>query len=99
MAFFCTWLRWHWAIDEHRLMARLYLHEGLDLQGAVSFWSRTTGIPVERFTAPHRPAAKIGRRSTKHPQGILTVRYCDARMLRRMLAMVDALLGCSGLPG
>ena len=99
MAFFCTWLRRHWAIDEQRLMARLYLHEGLDLAGAVEFWSMTTGIPVDRFTAPHRAPDRAGRRSAKHAHGVLTVRYCDVRILRRMLAMVDALLGCSGLPG
>lgn len=99
MSFFCAWLRRHWPIEEQRVMARLYLHEGLDLRPAVSFWSTVTEIPVERFTAPHRPVDRAGRRSAKHAHGILTVRYCDVRLLRRMLAMVDALLGCSGLPG
>ncbi|HWE57191.1 MAG TPA: hypothetical protein VG435_16905 [Acidimicrobiales bacterium] len=31
-AFFCSWLRTFFTIDESRLSVRIYLHEGLDLQ-------------------------------------------------------------------
>src|SRR4051812_48651455 len=30
MAFFCAWLRRYFDVDESRLRARVYLHEGLD---------------------------------------------------------------------
>src|SRR6266571_4847809 len=34
MAFFCSWLRHFFAVDESRLRARVYLHEGLDRAAA-----------------------------------------------------------------
>ena len=49
IAFFCAWLRHFFAIDESRLRARVYLHEGLDLNGAEEYWSVITGIPLEQF--------------------------------------------------
>jgi len=49
VAFFCTWFRRFFAVDETRLRVRLYLHEGLDLAASVAFWSRMTGIPPGQF--------------------------------------------------
>lgn len=40
IAFFCTWLRRFFEIDESRLRVKLYLHEGLDLAAAVVHWYR-----------------------------------------------------------
>ena len=54
VAFYCTWLRRFFAIDEARLRVRLYLHEGLDLAAAVAFWSDVTGIPPSQFQKPYR---------------------------------------------
>ena len=43
--FFCAWMREIFEIDETRLHARIYLHEGLDLDAAEDYWSALTGIP------------------------------------------------------
>jgi len=37
MLLFCTWLRRFFDVDESRLRVHLYLHQGLDLDGASSF--------------------------------------------------------------
>ena len=44
IAFYCAWLRRFFQIDETRLRLRLYLHEGLDLDASITFWSELTGI-------------------------------------------------------
>ncbi len=41
---FCAWLRRFFSVDESRLRVRLYLHQGLDLETAITFWSDVTGI-------------------------------------------------------
>jgi hypothetical protein len=48
VAFFCAWLRRFFAIDESRLRVNLYLHEGLDLDAAIAFWSEMTDVPREQ---------------------------------------------------
>ena len=40
VAFFCSWLRHFFQVDESRLRVRLYLHQGLDLAAAIAFWRR-----------------------------------------------------------
>ena len=47
--FFCSWLRRFFEVDESRLRARVYLHEGLDLERAETFWSTLTGVPRRRL--------------------------------------------------
>jgi hypothetical protein len=54
---FCAWLRRFFDIDERRLRLRLYLHQGLDLGGAMQFWSSATDIPLQQFRTPYRAAA------------------------------------------
>jgi transcriptional regulator with XRE-family HTH domain len=54
LMFFCAWLRRFFTIDEARLRVRLYLHEGLDLEEATSFWAEVTGIPPTQFSKPYR---------------------------------------------
>jgi hypothetical protein len=60
---FLAWLRRFFDIDESRLRMRLYLHNDLDLDAAVEFWSELTGIPrasslshTERLPMPRSDA-------------------------------------------
>src|SRR5262249_767932 len=57
MGFFCAWLRRFFDVDERRLRARVYLHDGLDLHAAEHHWSEVTGIPRDQFRAPYRAKA------------------------------------------
>lgn len=89
---FCTWLRAFFDIEERRLRARLYLHEGLDLEAAIHHWSGVTSIPPKQFTRPYPAAPDAGRRGSKHPHGCITVRYACSRTHRQVMGLVDALL-------
>lgn len=90
---FLDWLRHFFAIDESRLRLRLYLHEGLDLDAANTFWSELTSIPITQFGKPYRAAPDPSIRRSKHPNGCPSVVYSCARTHRSIMGLVDALLG------
>jgi hypothetical protein len=92
IAFYCAWLRRFFDIDESKLRVRVYLHEGLDLDSAETFWSRITGVPREQFRKPYRAKADPSIRRAKHENGCVYVRYCCARTLREILGLIRALL-------
>ena len=76
---FVTWLRRFFEVDEARLRMRLYLHEGLDLEAAIAFWSELTAIPSIQFRKPYRAVADPTIRRTKHVMGCPAVVYgCTA---------------------
>jgi hypothetical protein len=96
---FLRWFRSSFELDESKLRIALYLHEGLDLDAAVSYWSVLCSIPPSQFTRPYRAVANPSRRAAKHPMGCPSVRYADARVFRRVLAGVDALDCFLSFPG
>ena len=99
IAFFLTWLRQVFTVDESALRVRLYLHHGLDLEAASDFWSALTDIPRSRFLKPYRAVADPSIRSRKHSLGCPAVTYYSAETLRAILGLADALLECSLLSG
>jgi hypothetical protein len=98
--FFCRWLRSFFEVDESRLRVNLYLHEGLDLDEAITFWSMLTSIPADRFTKPYRAVPDPSIRTTKHERGCPAVVYSCTRTHRAVMGLVQGLLTCDlALPG
>jgi hypothetical protein len=91
---FLTWLRRFFDIEEARLRVTLYLHDGLDIEAATTFWSEVTSIPPSQFGKPYRPRPAAQVRLTKHQMGCPRVSYYCSRTLRGALGLVEALLGC-----
>ncbi|HEV7759057.1 MAG TPA: hypothetical protein VGO78_08715 [Acidimicrobiales bacterium] len=89
---FCRWFRRFFDIDETRLRAKLYLHDGLDLQVAEHFWSELTDIPLEQFGKAYRAVPDPSIRTTKHPMGCLRVSYSRSAAHREIMGLVRALL-------
>lgn len=96
IAFFCAWLRRFFTVDEARLRVKLYLHEGLDLEAAVRFWTRITDIPPEQFGKPYRAVPDEGIRHTKHSMGCATVQYCCCKTHRTVMGLTHALMAGPG---
>lgn len=92
ISLFLRWLRGSFHIDESRLRIQLYLHQGLDLDAAVAFWSAVTGIPPAQFTKPYRAVADASIRKTKHPMGCASVSYACSWTHRRIMGLIRALL-------
>ena len=99
IAFFCAWLRRFFEIDEARLRVRLYLHEGLDLDASVAFWSELTGIPPSQFQKPYRAVPDPSIRRTKHVHGCVSIDYSCSATHRSIMGLVRALLGGAVIPG
>jgi transcriptional regulator with XRE-family HTH domain len=99
IAFHCAWLRRFFEIDETRLRVRLYLHEGLDLDASVAYWSALTGIPPSQFQKPYRAVPDPTIRHTKHVHGCVSIDYSCSSTHRRIMGFVRALLGDDAIPG
>jgi hypothetical protein len=99
VAFFCSWLRRFFTIDESRLRVRLYLHEGLDLAATTAHWSEVTGIPESQFRKPYRAVADPSIRLTKHVHGCVSIGYSCSATHRSIMGLVGALLGDAAIPG
>ncbi len=99
VSFFCCWFRRFFEIDEARLRVRVYLHQGLDLEGAQSHWSWVTGVPLDQFRAPYRAVPDPSIRRNKHKFGCAYVEYSCSTTHRRVMGLVRALLSSSALPG
>jgi len=91
---FCTWLRRFFDVDESRLRVHLYPHQGLDLDGASSFWSALAGIPLTQFGTPYRAVPDPSIRRSKHPLGCPAVSYASSVTHREIMGLVQALLRC-----
>lgn len=96
---FCVWLRHFFEIDESRLRMRLYLHEGLDLEAATTFWSELCDVPPEQFHKPYRAVPDPSIRRSKHPLGCASVSFGCTRTHRKVMGLVEALLSSEALPG
>lgn len=99
VAFFCAWLRHFFDIDETRLRVRLYLHEGLDLEAATTYWSGLTGIPPAQFRTPYRAVPDPSIRLAKHVHGCVSVGYSCSATHRGIMGLMHALLSDAALPG
>jgi hypothetical protein len=99
VAFFCAWLRTFFTIDETRLRLRLYLHDGLDLEAAICFWTNITGVPPAQVLKPYRAVPDPSIRRAKHLHGCATVRYACSATHRAITGLVDALLASNAIPG
>jgi transcriptional regulator with XRE-family HTH domain len=92
ISFFCAWFRRFFDIDESRLRLKLYLHQGLDLEAAIQFWTGLTGIPRAQMVKPYRAVPDPTIRSTKHVYGCAYVGYSSARVHRAVMGLTAALL-------
>jgi transcriptional regulator with XRE-family HTH domain len=99
IAFFCSWLRQFFDIDEPRLRVRVYLHEGLDLDAAERQWSAVTGVPLDQFRAPYRATPDPSIRRNKHEFGCVYVGYSCSTTHRRIMGLIRALLSSGAIPG
>ena len=96
---FCAWLRHFFVVDESRLRARVYLHQGLDLGATEQYWSSVTGIPTDQFRASYRAMPDPSIRHTKHEHGCVYMYYCCSRTHREIMGLIRALLSWNSLPG
>ena len=99
MAFFCSWFRRFFEIDEARLRVSVYLHQGLDLDAAQTHWSALTGVPRSQFHKGYRAVPDPSIRTTKHEFGCCYFIYSCTRTHRQIMGLQRALLSSGAIPG
>ncbi|MCU1373034.1 MAG: hypothetical protein JWO68_320 [Actinomycetia bacterium] len=92
VALFVRWLRACFTVDESRLRASVYLHEGLDIVAAEQHWSQVTGIPLGQFRKPYRATPRLGVHHTRHVHGCVRVWYSCSTTHRAIMGLLEALL-------
>jgi hypothetical protein len=97
--FFCSWFRRFFDVDESRLRACVYLHQGLDLEAAEAYWSDLSGVPRTQFGQPYRADPDPSIRRNKHLHGCFYIMYSCARTHREIMGLVRALLSSRCFPG
>jgi hypothetical protein len=97
--FLCAWFRRYFSVDESRLRCRVYLHEGLDLEGTETFWSELTGIPRSQFGKAYRAVPDRSIRRNKHEHGCFYLSCSCSRTHREIMGLVRALLSSRCYPG
>lgn len=99
IAVYAAWLRKFFRIDESRLRVKLYLHDDLDLETAIGFWSAVTGVPASQFRQPYRARADPSTRTRKHVHGCATLIYNCSLTHRRVIAMIGQITSTIVDPG
>lgn len=91
-------LRRFFPIDPNRWAAQLALSEGMDEEALKEFWSRVTGIPIDRF---HRTSFRRGksRKIRSGYRGVCLVHYYDLRARKFLDALLEVIFERFGIVG
>ena len=99
IATFAAWLRYFFDIDESRLRMRLYIHDDLDVDAAIAFWSDLVSIPASQFAKLYRAVADKTMRRNRHIYGCPAISYGSTAIHRRVMGMISAVLCEAAFPG
>lgn len=88
-------LRTRFKIKENRLHALLHLHDYHDEKKQKHFWSQITNIPLEQFNKSYNKP-HTGNRKRKDYQGCISIRYGEAYVAKKLMAIYDALAATIG---
>lgn len=92
--FMTNWFFEFTKISIKKMRGAIWIHEGLNEKNAKNFWSKSTGIPKNQFHKTY--VAKIKNDSKKirkniHQYGILTIRFSDSAIHRKIMGWIYAL--------
>ncbi|MEK7173123.1 MAG: hypothetical protein AAB740_04065, partial [Patescibacteria group bacterium] len=85
---FLALFRKAFAVDETKLRVGLHLHEYHNPRRQIAFWSKTTGIPKQKFINPFLKPHTSKRIKRNYP-GCATIYYHSNDMARELLATAE----------
>lgn len=86
---FLNFLRKICGIYEGRLKVLIHMYPDHNEKELKKFWSRKTGVPLDRFYKSHIHHGRVGTYKTKSKYGTLAVNYSDKRLLKILLGWID----------
>lgn len=91
--FALKWLREVCGVPEEKLRVHLRIHSDLNRKQIEQYWSKMTGIPLNRF---HKTTFKIssssGKRYNKLNYGIATITVCDTNLFYRIRGWIEGII-------
>ena len=93
--FMTAWFREFCEVPESRLRGAIWIHDNLDTQNAMEYWSNVTGIPRPQFYKTYiakNRADSVKIRKNIHKYGVFSVRFSDAKIHRRIMGWISGLL-------
>lgn len=93
--FMSNWFREFCRVSENRLRGAVWIHDNLDTEEAIKYWSNLTNIPVSQF---HKTYIVSNRDNSKkirkniHKYGVFSVKFSDAKIHRRIMGWTSGLV-------
>ncbi|HDZ77003.1 MAG TPA: hypothetical protein ENH41_02845 [Candidatus Omnitrophica bacterium] len=88
--FALRWLRKICDVREEKLRIHLRIHDDLNKNKIEQYWSKITGIPLNRF---HKTTFKLsgsnGKRHNKLKYGIASIVVCDTNLFYRIMGWIE----------
>ncbi len=81
---FMEFLREICGVDESRFRAYLYCYSNQDIEELISFWSKLTKIPKDKFSKPYIRKDFKKEKIGKMKYGLLHIRYADKKLLNKI---------------
>lgn len=76
-------------VHESKISIRLHIHDSMDVHTAIEYWSKLTGVPLERFGKTYvKP--DLGKKR-KYPFGICSIRLYNIKLQEIMLRKLEEL--------
>ena len=90
---FLRFLREILKVDEERIRAQIHLHNNVNKNKALKFWSHVTRLPTTRFVLVHQisRASKQKRPIRILPHGTLDIRVNNRKIFMRMKGWINGL--------
>jgi len=94
-----NWIKTYFAIPPEYMHARLYLHKPYAHERCEEYWSKITGIPLERFARTiYKPTGLLVKKRPNY-MGCLRIELSRTTHLRKMLFWQELLFGIYGKKG
>ena len=93
ITFMAKWFEEFFDVRPDSLKAELYIHDNLDVEKAINFWSENTRIPAKNFLEPYVVEDKPNKhRKNKHKFGVIKIRFHDCDVHREIIGSVESIL-------
>ncbi len=91
--FMMSWFRKYCKFPEKKYRGAIWLHEGLNKNKAILYWSKITKIPQNQFFKTYITKNKIDSKKISkniHLFGVFSIRFSDTLVQRRILGWISA---------
>lgn len=94
--FMMNWFRKYCKVPEYKFRGSIWIHDNLDKEKAINFWSKLTTIPKIQFYKTYIVKNKINSRKIRknlHEFGVFSIRISNAKIQRRILGWIYGIFG------